>query len=286
MEEAHRQFIEADLARLRNVGVTTLYLQAAINWNHIESAPGIYHWGILDRYVERIHKYDLKALIPVFYSSPTWKPDDWYLEKESKDDIYQEPAWTPNYRSIITRLDIYDFINKLQKRYNGWKVQFIFSIPLDGEFPFPVPLKRCSDEILANFVVGAQIEFAKSYNEAWFPQHFWGLPSYMDAIYKMCHETPEVMDAEFYGIQFTHFPHGETHQVGAVAKATQDWGVKYFVGSEYIGGLKTNWEAFQRQQLHGLLTAPIHRYTGKTHLEPEDIEIIRETIKKLGGQHG
>jgi hypothetical protein len=173
------------------------------------------------------------------------------------------------------------------------QVQLTYAIPAGGEFlwdcnqvtPFPVH----PDEII-KFVVGRQKILAGQHGEIWTLFHnFLGDPmnwnnTQLPLLYAQLEN--EFPDTHRYSIQGAHFSCGyltsKENQM-KVKKYNENFGVEFFVGSDYCEGMITNFDAVIEQGVRGFLTAPLHRDNPKHHksVEPWMVDVIRDTNKKF-----
>jgi len=140
-----------------------------------------------------------------------------------------------------------------------------------------------SDEGVAEFIVDRQKILSAQHNEVW--------TSLVNA--QIVHHHPRRMiienalydaypDCAHYRINHWYFPN--LHDDYGRNMVRENSRSKYFVGSEWVQGLKTNYDAGMEQKVWGFITAPIHLQSKKSKLDSKMLAIIGEAIKKLNNE--
>jgi hypothetical protein len=235
----------------------------------------------LDRYIDDIEAAGLRCLIPFVYDGPLWKDPDWFMFYHGYDsDIPSSPSYT----NPQTLQEIDELAQVAIERYKGRPVQFIFSIPLDGEFctPFMGAIPRSepmgiSNEQFIEWVVARQRALVSQCNEVWSAYHLMDYPSFTDDLYgRLRAEWP---DAAHYAIQFTHWHHPK-HAIDAVDHVHQEYGVLYFAGADYVSGLRHNTQLAIEHET-GLICSPVSIYAGGGRLDRWHLEEIRWCLQEF-----
>jgi hypothetical protein len=232
---------------------------------------------------------NLKILCPFWRNSP--KDLDWLLNGEIN---YGDPAVGKSIDEVTLR-----FIDGLGN--NRDRVQVTYAPGVSGgevdwmHFPYrvipggsgfgreaePPPV---SDEGVAEFIVNRQKILSAQYNEVWTsfvntqigPHH----PRRMIIENALYDAYP---DCAHYRVNHWYFPNLETdHSRSMVRENSRS---KYFVGSDWVAGLETNYDAGMEQGVWGFITAPIHIHSGKSALSASMVDIIRTAIEKLSNEN-
>ena len=276
MDQSSNLLMPDELAMLRDAGVQTIYLTAGVNWSQIQPRPGVWHLEYLDARIEEYERAGLKALIGFVSAVPRWKPDDWYFSPSSRKD----GRGFISYTNPQTAADIDDFAGRLIERYEGYQAQLVYAMPADGEFPIPLPRGsrlRISDNDLSAWVVARQRQLEAQYGEIWGAFHFTCCPTYVIPIIKALKEAyPE---SNHYSLQYTYWHHQYT--VHATVQAMQQmFGVKYYVGSEYIQGMKL---VTPHAIKHGirLIASPIHSFQEHRRVKPWMLDVIKDSLRQF-----
>lgn len=290
MEDDRFQFSLDDLKKLEDAGIKTIFLANVIKWNEIYTYK---NWTCIDSRIEKFSKTSLKVIIP-FHGKDLpekfrWQDKDgWLKQRPDYISFYDFSHFMPDYVNPEYALAVDDFYSDLYSKYNynsSRLTQFIYAIPDDGEFPFfpHWPEQPISNDALLDFIYGRQHELIKQYGELWTCFHnqtgLWNA-TYIHTVYDMLkREWPRV---NRYAIQFEHFIHMPPTQL-YVKKYAEDYGVRFFVGSNYVEGLQDNLYRGINQKIWGFLTAPMHRLNDTRHTKVEDwmIPVIQKANKEL-----
>lgn len=273
MDQGSNVLMPDELVMLRDAGIKTIYLTNGIKWMRIQPRPGVWYFEELDARIEDYEQAGLKAVIGVFGSSmPYWKPWDWFFDGKSP-----RGHGFHSYTNPETAAGIDDFAARLIERYRGKRVQFAYAMPASGEFPTPIPRGAQSpilDEDLAAWVVARQKQLEAQYNEVWSAFHFTCCPTYIIPTIEALKEA--YPDSAHYSLQYKYF--NQPHNVqAAVVGAQKKYGVQYYVGSEYVQGMKLL-APYAVQHGVRLLTSPIHSYQPRRRVEPWMLDVIRDTL--------
>ena len=271
MDQGSNLLMPDELVMLRDAGIQTVYLQGGVCWNHIQPRHGVWYFEHLDARIAEYERAGLKVLIGFISTMPYWKPADWYFNREGRGIM--------SYTNPEAAADIDDFASRLIERYKGMDAQLVYAMPADGEFPMTyrpgggrMPI---SDGDLAAWIVERQRQLDAQYNEVWSAFHFSCFPTFIGPTLKALQEAyPE---SNHYSLQYTYWQH--PHNVHAAVQASQKmFGIKYYVGSEYIQGMRqvAPW-AIQ----HGVrfITSPIHSFQEHRRVEPWMLDTIRDTLR-------
>ena len=187
-----------------------------------------------------------------------------------------------SYTNPQTAADIDDFASLIIERYKGKEAQLVYAMPCDGEFPVPIPRgarMETSDADFAAWVVARQRQFEAQYGEIWGAFHFTCFPTYIPPTINALKEAyPE---SAHYSLQYKYW--NQPHNVhSAVRMAQETYGVKYYVGSEYIQGMK---QVAPHAIAHGVrfITSPIHSYQEHRRVKPWMLDVIRDTLRQYEG---
>lgn len=276
MDEYANHLTLDELRALAGVGVRTIYAHAMINWQRMQPHEGdLINWSELDDYIGDIRKAGLKVLLPFLQDPPNWKPDNWYFTRQTSHG-----RMIPSYTNKQTGYDLDAFALEIMECYQNEMAQLIFSIPLDGEFPFhdwPTDGQyHVPEEDFINFVSNRQWIFNSRFGEIWTSYHHTMNPEYIGPLYTALGER--FPDSQHYGIQFTYFPHGGSLMQNVI-NTSRKYGVKYYVGAEYCQGLRPNVPQCIEQQMHGVLVAPIHSFQAHHRVKKWMLEDIEWSIK-------
>ena len=277
-----------DIKKLEDASVKTVYMTNVMCWDDIYSRND---WSSIDDRIEKYEKSNLKVIIP-FYGIGLPKKFKRNTEAELLER-FDFANWftyfdeSPDYGNLEYIQAVDDFAHQLFQRYSNFPrpIQFSFSIPQNGEFPFFPHTTGWSipNDVLLKFIVGRQRILNTQYGEIWSAYHtqtgLWNA-AYMPLLYETIRK--EFPDAPYYSVQFGHF----VNPIGAqmyVAKYAEEYGIRFLVGSNYVEGLVTNFEAGKQQNIWGFLTAPLHGENPVQHKHIEDwmIPIIRTANEKL-----
>lgn len=249
--------------QIRDIGLKTVYHQAAINWQKIQpTADSPLDWSYLDAYMENIINAGLKALIPFIYHPPEWWPDEYFLTR-----IF---PYIPNYSNAEIGAALDNLAHLVIERYPPASIQLIYAIPADGEFPHEfwpqTPTLNFLTEYLTNFLVARQMVLSQQHGEMWTAYHLYTNPQWLPAVYDGLRDA--LPDVDFYSIAFTHFIHHQQPLYDRVARARDKWNIKYFAGSEYCQGIHPHLPMALEQGIWGFITAPLYPGPCPERLEP------------------
>jgi hypothetical protein len=277
----------SDFQGLEDVGVSTVEFSALA---HLDL-----DWKIIyDKLDEVLRNTDLKLLCPFWRTSP--KDVSW-LDAKGIEIDYGNPAVGKSIDETTLRfLDgLGNNRDRVQVNYapglSGGEVDWMrYEYRLNpgqtgahnrvGEVP-PV-----SDERVAEFIVDRQKILSAQYNEVWTsfvttqrePSH----PRWM-IIENALYDAYPIDEYEHYRIQHWYFDNlNNDLQRGLVRKNSRS---KYFVGSNFVRGLETNYAAGMEQGVWGFITAPIHAHSKKTALEEGMLNTIRIAITGLNNEN-
>lgn len=274
MQEAISPFTVEELIAMRGAGVKTVYLQGVVRWHDMQPEAGApIDYTRVDGEVEKCLKAGLKALLPQLYQCPRWKPDGWYLKRTANS--------IPHPGSLQAADDIDEWTRKLIERYGGPEVQVVYSIPENGEFPdtdWPTNHHPIPGDVIAWFVTGRMAALAAQHGEIWEALHHYGNPPYIDPVFvSLAHAYPGL---PHYNIQFTHFVHTWSGQVGAVQRARELYGIQTFGGSEYCQGMDRYLGRAKAERVW-YFTCPNHSYQGEKRVQPWMVEAIGRAVEGL-----
>jgi hypothetical protein len=282
---------ENDLKILEDAGIRTIHNSHFICWDKLQTEDGKFDWSSFDAAIEKFLKTDMKLLLSFYYTTPTWFPDEWYIHKSN--DLLQI---IPNYGNLdyINAVDV--FAIELLKHCKDLKnkIQLTFAIPAGGEFLWDAVMTNnfpVSDETIIRFVVGREKLLVKQYGEVWLYLHnYLGHPENWNNkrlafLYKALAE--EFPNNPIYSVQYAHFAVGRSltgeEQQNKVTQYKNEYGIKFFVGSEYCEGLKTNIDAALRQEVYGFVTSPLHLFSQNqyTSIQPWMIDALKTANGRL-----
>lgn len=284
-------FSETDLMKLEDAGVRTIFLTHTIYWDQV-FAPNWTdrNWSVIDSKLERFSKFNFKLTVPFHgHGMPAkflWQDKDGWLAPR-QDYI----AWcdylpcTPAYDNPEYIQAVDEFAKELFHRYSDGHIQFLYAIPYDGEFPFfpHWPDWPISKEKVLDFILGRQKLLVEQFGEVWTSFHnqtgIWNA-THIASVYEMLQK--EFPDNNRYAVQFEHFTHGTGTQL-FVKKYAEEYGTRFFVGSNYVEGLLDNLQRGIDQKIWGFITAPLHKLNDVQHTQVEDwmIPVIRNANEKL-----
>ena len=273
----------SDFQELERVGVRTILFEGLSqldkDWNII--------YGKID---EVLRNTNLKILLSFWRTPPT--DMNWLLGREVD---YGNPAVGKSIDE--TTLQFLDGLGN-----NRDRVQLTYGYgPSGGEvdwmhYPYRLlpgtvgesnrhaELPPVSDEGVAEFVVERQKVLSAQHNEVWTsflntmvaPQH----PRRMIIDNALYDAYP---DCTHYRLQHWYFP-CMTREVSR-RHIRNNPKSKYFVGSEWVQGLETNYAAGMEQGAWGFITAPIHISAAARKLDGEMLTIIENAIKRLNNEN-
>ena len=262
MEFRELPLMLSEFQSLEEYGVKTVWLHSGIDLSM--------NWEEIYRRMDGILKHTkLKILLPFFYSH---SQGDWL--KNGVID-YANPDVAKSMDD--TTLKLLEYLAPVRDR-----VQLTYAYFGDGEYPWPIKSGPqttkgpVSKEELAKFIADRQKILSSQHNEVWLSlSHILGhFGAVVDEINRVLYS--EFADCAHYRIQYTHFPL-MSESVRWIIKSNPQ--SKYFVGSDYIDGLVSNYEEGILQGVWGFLTAPIH--LPQTRVEPGMLKIIRNVNEAL-----
>jgi hypothetical protein len=258
-----------DIKKLRDAGIKTVMIPHILNFDSSNK----------DGFLSKLSVFlsqELKVLVPFCYSDRKYTMLDWInLSRDLLD-----------FR--LTVLD--DWLGSELRK----SVQLIYAVPEGGEFlwdamqtgNYPI-----SDEELFRFIVYHQQFLGQEHKEIYLSLHnFLGDSknwnnTHLPFLYeKLRSEFP---NAPLYSFQYAHFSCGGTptpiDMQYKVKRYTEDYGVKFFVGSDYCEGLTKNFDYAMKQKAYGFVTSPMHSENPIKHEHVEDwmVDTLRETNKRI-----
>ena len=276
LEVAGKPISIPDLLKLEEAGIETIlladYTYLGLPWN-----------VFLNRIDSIIQETNLKILINFFYAPL----HDWWLIPIEQSSLSYRKYRHINYENPEVGPSIDRYMMDVLGRVDRTRVQIIFAGAFGGEFlwednttPCPVPI-----EVLTGFMVDRQRICANQFGEVWMMHHH-NLGGNLDtttAINDALYNAFPVDEYEHYRIQSIQFApaataEGEEFNKNAVLSNSRS---KYFVGSEWTEGLKTNYDKAMEHGVYGFLTAPMHTFIPQVKIEDWMLDNIREAIKKL-----
>lgn len=261
----HQRLPLSDLVKLESVGVKTLYVD-----NFDFNLPD-WH-SIINDILENT---DLKLLLSFWNTPPPGR--NWFIGKEI------------NYRDSMVGESIDEFTLELLDHLSSVKdrVQLTYAYSLGGEFLWAESgnwgKHEHENEMVAEWIVERQKILSSQHNEVWMVAH--------DAMGGTLHTMLVVNNALYaafpdcthYRIQHLYmpwFPWTYKNEPKLIPLRRVPW-AKYFVGSEYVPGLSTNFDKGMEHGVWGFLTSPIHADTNKTQIDDQMLEDIKVAIERL-----
>lgn len=242
-------------------------------------------WGIIYSKINDVIKNtNLKILCPFW-----WTPGgNWLLDDEIN---YADPAVGKSIDEVTLR-----FLDGLGN--NRDRVQVNYAYHTGGEVAWKkVPYRLLpntvwqeegvhsksppvSDERVAEFIVERQKILSFQYNEVW--------TSLLNTMCAAHHPRRMIIDnalydaypdCSHYRMQHWYFPGLSDDWSRSLILSNPKF--KYFVGSEWVHGLETNYDAAMEQGAWGFITAPIHHASNTPKLDSKMLAIIKVAIEKL-----
>jgi hypothetical protein len=149
------------------------------------------------------------------------------------------------------------------------RIQLVFAMPEGGEFLWDCMLTKdfpVSDKRIAEFFIGRLKIMKEWHNEIWLTIHnFMGHHNgwnntHLPYLYSVLAE--EFDGIPIYSLQFIHFSCGGTpttiKQQMKVKQYKDEYGIRFFVGSNHCEGIIENYNKVYDQEFYGFLTAPMH----------------------------
>ena len=258
----------SDWQKIEGVGIKTIW------WEHFDYLNP--DWRVrVDDFLENTN---LKILLPFWYRPPS--SYKWLVGKYNNID-YANPDVGKEIDEVT--LSLLDELDDIKDR-----VQLIFAYR-GGEFAWqgnpvldnpPVPWEE-----VVKFIVERQKILSSQHNEVWSTLHdFLALRSNQLHWPKVLNDTlyAEFSDCEHYRILHAFFgPEGNFTAYNRLALMRNPRS-KYFIGSEYVEGLSSNYDEGLELGTWGFITSPIHYLTEHMGLEDWMLDGIKLAIAKLG----
>jgi hypothetical protein len=269
MDDIDSKMRLSDFQKLESCGVKTVYLHEAIHLHRIFSNSDclIPNWEYVDERINPIlENTNLKMVVPYFSTPPRALQHFWYANN------------IINYGNPDVGKSIDDYFRIVRNHLPLNRVQLVYAFDSDGEFIWRTKDRSFpfTEEIVINFMVERQKLFSLQHNEIWNPIHntlgwIWDVIDNINS--RLCLEFPHCNQ---YRIQFSHFPMTWPSFGQDIIKKNYDlYGIKYFVGSEFIEGININMPKALEQYVWGYLTSPIHHFTKRKQIDTWMLEIIR-----------
>ena len=250
-----------DFQKLESGGVKTVYLHEAIHLQTIFSKNNQYEsdWSSVDARINPLlENTNLKMLVPFFSNPPRVLQHFWYA-----DNVI-------NYGDPEVGKSIDEYFTLVRNHLPLNRVQLVYAFDSDGEFIWRTKAKSIpySEQQVIDFMVDRQKLFSIQHNEVWNNLHntlgwVW---DWIDKINSnLCLQFPH---CSHYRIQFSHFPMTWPPFAYDIIRKNYDlYGIKSFVGSEYIEGININMPKAIGQKVWGYFTSPIHHYTKRKRVD-------------------
>jgi hypothetical protein len=268
----------SNFQELESVGVRTIEF-SVLTWLDLS-------WQIIYNKIEDIFKNtNLKILCPFWWTPPT--NVNWLLDDEIN---YADPAVGKSIDEVTLRFldglgNARDRVQVNYAYYTGgevaWKHYPYRLLPNTvGQSSRQAEPPPVSDERVAEFIVERQKILSSQHNEVW--------TSLLNTMCAAHHPRRMIIDnalydaypdCNHYRIQHWYFP-CMTDDVSC-SLIRNNPKSKYFVGSEWVQGLETNYAAGMEQGVWGFITAPIHPHSRESKLNNEMLAIIKVAIEKL-----
>ncbi len=136
-DEYYRPFLD-------KAGELSTQIEFAFDWNTVEPLPGVFDWGIVDRFVEYAQSKGLTVqLWPSFRDLPEWVPAKYEMSVDGKvfgsKQAYLFHGGRPNYvHAPEIRNRIVEFIKNVAQRYRGHPAvhSYFFCFEHPGDAPY------------------------------------------------------------------------------------------------------------------------------------------------------
>ena len=287
MEDAPGGVYELDdLKRLRDAGIQTVIRYPF--WKDIEVSLGNYQWRRVDDQIEMTRQAGMKCMFALYEFSPHFFPIDWYL-KFPDGSLYQGGFYSHVISPWSERGWAYHlgFIEKFCDRVCADDVLTFRATVHGSEVMMPeyAPYRQDGDllKTFERMIVEEQRIFSRYNEELWTCfHHAFDSLSYSGTAYAAYLRNlllDEFPTRNHYCISYTQF----RDDVVGEDKNLEDmnlYRLKMFAGSEYAEGLIANTDKAVLQGFRGMISAPLHFYTGKKSLEPWMVDAVVESIKK------
>ena len=271
-----------DLLKLEEAGIETILLS---NWA-VLNAP----WeGFLTRIDSILRETNLKIMMDLFYSPQ----HDWWVAGKFPSGASYKRYGCVDFENPVVGRSIDRCMMDILARVDRTRVQLVYGGTMGGEFlwannndPCPVPL-----DVLTGFLIDRQRICANQFGEVWMMNHH-NLGGNLDTttvINKALYGAFPTNEYEHYRIQYIQFRPGATiegEEFNKVAVQSNPKS-KYFAGSEWVEGLKDNYDTAMEHGVYGFLTSPMHTVIPYTQIEDWMLDNIKEAIRKLSlERHG
>jgi len=259
MTEPYLQLSISDLQKLEGVGVKTLHVD-----NFEFNLPD---WeSRIDNILENTN---LKLILPIWNTPPPHR--NWFIGREIN---YEDPMVGESIDEItLLLLDHLDYAKD--------RLQLTYAYNLGGEFIWIENWggHEHQNEMIAEFVIERQKILSSQHNEVWMVAHdaMGGTLHTMLVVNNALHAA--FPDCEHYRIQHHYFAWVNQQWTDALLRRVL-W-AKYFVGSEWVAGLASNYDRGMGHGAWGFLTSPIHTKAKKTYIDDEMLATIDVAIEKL-----
>jgi len=276
MEMSEKPISIPDLLKLEKAGIETIFL---VSWVNLGMPWEIF----LNRIDSIIQRTSLKVIVILFY---TPKYDWWLIPIEHSSASYRMYRHI-NYQNSAVGRSIDRCVMDILAQVDRTRVQLIFSGAMGGEFLWednnsscPIPLEK-----LIKFIIDRQRICANQFGEVWMTHHHMLGNNLITttAINEALYDAFPIDEYEHYRIQYVQFAPTASVELEKFNKKAvlSNPRSKYFVGSEWVEGLKSNYEKAIEHGVYGFLTAPMHIYVPYAQIEDWMLDNIREAIKNL-----
>jgi len=276
MEMSEKPISIPDLLKLQEAGIETVFL---VTWANLNMPWEIF----LNRIDSIVQETSLKVMIVLFYAP---KYDWWLIPIEHSSPSHRIYRHI-DYQNLAVGRSIDRCLMDLLAKIDRTRVQLIFSGTLGGEFLWEDNSSSCplSLEALIKFIIDRQRICANQNGEVWMTHHHMlgGNLVATTAINEALYAAFPTDEYEHYRIQYVQFAPTASIEMEEFNKKAilGNSRAKYFVGSEWVEGLKSNYEKAIEHGAYGFLTAPMHTYIPYTQIEDWMLNNIKETVGKL-----
>jgi len=278
-----------DLKRLRDAGMRTAY-HCYTRWDSF-IVNGQPDWGYFDRYLERMHQANMKALIVLWQVQSNAYPSDWYCLKESRQKILALSPWCAEAQDEHRRV-----LRLAIKHYTSDKVQFVMGQHQGNERVLinqPAYYDRYAIADWRNSGHEGIPDHTTPEGAEWLKQSYIRLMTDLMAVfvdtphreawyalsrYKVwrsdisCHGCEWIDDylqawqalkpKQINHVSFNYFPYGQAYW-DLIHNKNHEYHVNEYVGAEYCEGLRDgNGTLAVNQGLRGMIVGPTHALTG------------------------
>lgn len=253
----------SDFQKLEEAGIKTIYLEC---FSHLNL-----DWQIMfDKLDDILENTNLKLICPFWYASPPG--ENWLLHKEIN---YADPNVGKSIDEVTLK-----FLDQLGNRRD--RVQVTYAYNQGGEFLWAVDKNwgthNALDEMVAEFIVERQRILSSQHNEVWSAMHDAMGGAWETSLVVNNALYAEFPDCQHYRIQHAYFAWNTRPDGGSPDRIP--W-AKYFIGSDYVAGLTTNYDLGIKHGTWGFLTAPLHHEGTESVLQDRMIDGIKVALKKL-----